>query len=107
VYLLLVNCKFDLIAANCVICEPAYLLGMSFCGKKWTVYVCLYVCVYVCMCIYIYMCVCVCVCVCMLPIPPVVEGGRKKIVNLLGVHLPKLLSYLGTHTVSASNFIWP
>jgi len=51
---------------------------------------------------YVYMCVCVCVFVCMymLPIPPVGEGGRKKIVNLLRVHLPKLPSYLGTHNFS-------
>ena len=55
----------------------------------------------------IYMCVCVYICMYMLPIPPVGEGGRKKTVNLLRVHLPKLPSYLGTHTVSASNFIRP
>jgi hypothetical protein len=57
------------------------------------------------MCVYIY--VCMYMCMYMLPICPVGEGGRKKIVNLLRVHLPKLLPYLGTHTVPASNFIVP
>jgi hypothetical protein len=53
------------------------------------------------------LCVCVYVCMYMLPIPLVGEGRGKKIVNLLRVHLPKLLLHLGTHTVSASDFIRP
>jgi hypothetical protein len=45
VYLLVVNCKFNLTAANFVICEPTYLQGKNFSGKKWSVYV--HICIYI------------------------------------------------------------
>jgi hypothetical protein len=47
VYLLLVNCKFNLTAANFVICEPTYLQGKNFSGKKWSVYMYAYIYIFV------------------------------------------------------------
>jgi hypothetical protein len=48
-------------------------------------------------CVYIYIYI--------LSNPPVDEGGTKKIVNGLRVHMPKFPPFLGTRAVSASHFI--
>jgi hypothetical protein len=44
------------------------------------------------------------ICMYILSIATIGEGDRKNIVNLLA-HLPKLPPYLGTNTISESNFI--